>query len=442
MAQLDTRLATSIAQPQAISPFRTLGQLAQLKQQQGLNQQRQLANEQRRRQLEDDDAVTAILQRHPRIDDAIDEMYTQGFYEPAGKIEKQVLDQRKAAADKITTDNANHKARLQMATNIFRTVSDQKSLETATAAARPIIGDQLMQYVPKEYGDGSQIKQIVGWGTSQQEALTEKNNTIQRAFEATRISLDGARDWETRQKNKLDALPHWRAAIGSALGSATSQDEWDNHRRIAVGYGAPVEVVAEFPQQWSPANAKKAQKLGMTPNEQSTAANAQQNADLRDREVKVREQNLADREAQGGRQLTPNALSDIEGDTQKRYDALEKDAKEELRGGRSLRDWADDPSEAGAPARREIAQRKLTIENGQRRRRGEPTIEEAERLYAQQGNDTKLRQVRNAYKKLTGEETPMERVEKLNAQIKAETDPVKIAALRKQRADLLAEAGR
>jgi hypothetical protein len=440
MAQLDTRIATSIAQPQAISPFKTLGQLAQLKDQQGLNRQRQLENEKRRRDLEDDDALTESLQRHGNVDDAIDDLYQQGRADIASALSTHVNQARKAALDRVSAQADADKKRIEMATNIFQTVSDQKSLETATAAARPIIGDDLMQYVPKEYGDGAGVKQIVGWGTSRQEYLAQQQNVIANAHKAADLSNQAARDWETRQENKRKAAVEWTKTIGNALALTPNQDEWDTYQRLAVdpvnGLGVPAPVVAQFGSVWSPAAVTRAKKLAMTPAEQDASANAASNVAAREREVKVREDLLKDQETRGGRQLTPNAVSDIEGDTQRRYDALEKDAREiDPRTGRSLRDMADDPSESGAGARRELAQRKLTIENGDRRRRGMPTIEEAEQIYAQQGDQTKLRQVRNAYKKLTGDVTPMEKVEQLFAQIKAEKDPVKIAALRKQLAE-------
>lgn len=439
--QLDTRIPLGVQTPQSSSPFKTLGQLAQLREQRGQDEERQLANEKHRRELEDDDALSAALQRHSNVDDAVDELYQQGRADLAAGLSKHVSDARKSALDRVSAQADADKKRMELGTNIFQTVNDQQSLETARAAARPIIGDDMMQHVPTEYGDGSAIKQVVGWGTSRQQFLQQQQEVIANAHKAVELSSAAARDWETRNENKRKAAVEWTKTVGNALALTTNQDEWNKYQRLAVdpvnGLGVPAPVVAQFGTLWSPDAAKKAKKLAMTPAEQDASANAASNVVAREREVKVREDLLKDQEAGGptrGRQLTPNALSDIEGDSQKRYDALEKDLRDPTSTGtgKSLLELSRQDGDAGAPARREIAARKLRIENGDRRRRGQPTIEEAERIYAEQGDALKLRQVRNAYKQLTGEDTPMEQVEKLHAAIKKETDPAKRAALTEQ----------
>jgi hypothetical protein len=445
MAQLDPRIATSIATPSSVSPFKTLGQLATLREQEDVNRQRGLLNEQRRRDLDDDAAMRDVLSRTHNVDDAIDELYHQGRAQAAGYLSKQVYEQRKSAADQTKEQLAANKQRIDMATQVLQTVNDQKSLDTARAAIRPLIGDDLFQYVPAEYGDGSGVKQVVGWGTTRAEFLRQQNDAIDHAFKAVDISLQAARDADQRQKNKDDAAQYWTKAASVALSNTRNQGEWDNYQRIAVGFGAPAPIIAQFGPQWSPDAVAHAKKLGMTQAETDSAANAKRNTDLREREVVVREQNAGENGAPASRPISATQRSVVDGRKDRRYDEFEKQMLEKDATGYSLADRLNADTTGLSPedaakveksrqsARDQIATRKLQIENDARGQRGELSLEEAERQYASTpGMEGKLRQVRQIYHRLTGDDTPMEKVSKLFAALQAEKDPVKIADLRRQ----------
>src|SRR5881227_2850549 len=115
MSQLDTRIPLGVQPPQSSgsSPLRTLGQLTQLQEARGLNQQRQLANEAHRRDLEDDDALTQTLQNNGgNLDDAVDEMYRQGRSGVAATLSKHMLEARTQAGEALKTQNLNSDRRI------------------------------------------------------------------------------------------------------------------------------------------------------------------------------------------------------------------------------------------------------------------------------------------------------------------------------------------
>lgn len=431
---LDPRIALGTQVPQAPRPLQTLGALARLREQDELNTSRQLQNEQRRREIEDDDAIRSALQENDNPDSAIDRLYQAGRAEAAGLLSKNLYAQRKAKGEEVDRAVKTQKEQVGFAAQILQSATDQQSWDSARTAAQTVLPPELFQHVPPLY-DPAKQKQLVDWGTTVGEKLTAQQNAIANANKAWDLSLSQARDWREREEANRKAREYWSKSASSLLSTAHSQEEWDGHQRMLANSGAPVDLLAEYGNQFSPQAVEKAKTLGMSPTESSNAAHqtvterqGQANVDLRRREVEIREAE-AGTKGGGGKPLTQNRMSEIAEYKQRQYAALEKD----------LREDADNFDETGTfriaeGKKAETAKRKLAIEDGAREMQGQPPLLATEHeLASQPGKEKELRKIRNVYRSLTGgQDTPLERMGKLAKQIKAEKDPKKAADLKKE----------
>lgn len=426
---LDPRIALGTQGPQMRSPLATLGAVTELRDRQEYNRQRQLMNEQKQRDLDDDSAIRDALTRTNNPDRAIDDLYQQGRSSAAGVLSKNLFDHRKAVADEADKKVKTQKEQVDFATRILDSAHDQASWDTARTAAQTILAPELFQHVPPAY-DPAKQKELVSWGMTASEKMTAQQNAIENANKAWDLSLKQAQDWRERQKGTQDAREHWTKAASSLLSSSHSQEEWDGNQRLLAGQGAPVDLLAEFGNQFSPESITRAKQLGMTPHE---AEGVRQ----RDRELKIQQQNADNRETGTGgapaRGLTPNRISEIDEWAARQYSGLEKEIRENPANDRDGKFQLDESSAA------DLAQRKLAIEDQARKMKGMPPLLETEAsLIDQPGKEKDLRKIRNVYKRLTGQETPAERMKKLVAELQSEKDPAKVSALRKQLADLRA----
>lgn len=438
---LNTQIALQTTTPQARSPIQTLGALAQLRQQDDLNQQHTLANEQRRRELEDDSAIRETLQRTGSPDTAIDELYKGGRAEAAGVLSKSVYEHRKAKAEETKRTLENQDKQLTFATQIFQGVTDQASLDTARKAAAVIVPD-LIQYVPQEY-DPKKVAQVVDWGTSRAEHLKSQQDAIANANKAWDLSLQQAKDWRERDKNNRDAREYWTQAASALMPTSTSQEEWDAHQALLANSGAPLDLLAEYGNQYTPAAVENAKKLAMKPTDVAAVAHqkveetqGQQNIGLRTREVAVREEEAG--LGKRGQALTPNKIADVNRWKANEYQKLEADMRKDP----NFTDPGTGALSLDDNAKAEIGKRKLEIENGARAQMGEAPLFQAEHdLAGDPAKGKELRKVRNTIKALTGDEAPLERMEKLADALKKEKDPSKVTALRQQLAAMRQQYG-
>lgn len=435
---LNPQIALQTQVPQMQSPMKTLGALAQLRDQEGLNQQRQLANEQKRRDLERDDNIKATIQRTGNPDTAIDDLYAQGDPEAAGLLSKSLFAHRQAQSEQMKRAADAHKEQANTVAQIAQTMKDQASYTMGRDAIMAIDKDA-GQYLPPEH-DPEVVKRIVGWGTSRAEQLKVDNDAIINGQKASEIQLAQAKDARERQDNVIKAREYWQTAASQTLGVTGNQDDWDRRQRLLVEHGAPADILAQFGNQWSPEAVAKAKALGMKPKESADVSHqkveenqGQQNINLRGREVAVREEEAGT--SGHGRTLTPNAESEAKRWKATQYQNLEKTLTEkDPDTGTLTRKPLDDSAKA------EIGQRKLQIEDAYRDQIGQPPLVQAEHDLAGDPSKSKeLRKVRNTYRQITGQDAPLERMEKVATQLKAEKDPAKANALRQQLTDLRAQ---
>jgi hypothetical protein len=431
MPGLDPRIALGTQAPQMRSPITTLQGLLALREHGEMNRQRQLMNEQRWREIDDDRAIRDSMAQLQDPDQAIDHLYRQGRVEAAGVLSKQVYAQRKAVADDAAQRIKTQKEQVEFGAQIIQSATDQASWDTARAALKTVLPQELFQHVQPLY-DAAKQKQLVDWGTSVSDKLKSQQDAIDNANKAWDLQLRQASDYRAREKANLDAREFWNKSASSLLSTAHSQEEWDSYQRMLATQGAPADLLATFGNQFGPEAIARAKKLGMTPHE---AEGVRQ----RDAEIKVQQQNAnrleRDASAGSGRALTANRISEIDEWAQRQYAALEQELREEGADGSDA-----PPRTLGQLVRPDIGKRKLAIENAARTMKGLAPLEEAEARYAERpGSSAELAKIRRVYRELTGEEAPLQRMERLSAALQAERDPRRAGALRRTLSDLREE---
>jgi SOS-response transcriptional repressor LexA len=442
--QLDTRIPLGV-QPEQSSgtggPLRTLGQLTQLQEMRGLNRQRDLASQQRQRELEDDDAMREALSSSATPDDAITALYRQGRARVAGGLSKQVAEQRKSQSDQLKVDLDNSDRALTLVTNMLDGVTDTQGLGTVRENAAKI-APGLVKYIPAEF-DPEEIKRVTDLGRKQSEYLKLTGLALENDNKAQTMKLAAQKGLDEHLEALRGAEAYQRKAASQLLATTQSQADLDGKQRLLANRGYSDSVLAEFGNEWTPAYGARARQLGMTSTEQASTDNAAANTALRGREVKVREKELQDRESAAAngtpavsRPITPTAASAVKRAKKREFDDFEKDIRTPNAANANEIPLYTRMATGDPAARAEVAQQKLDIENDARDQMGQPSIEAAERQYAETpGAEAKLRQLRAYYRKLTGDDTPMEKIEKLFKAVNAEQDPEKKKALRQQLAE-------
>lgn len=448
--QLDTRIPLSSQAPPARSPLQAIGVLGQLQAQAELGEQRRLMNEQRQRALEDDEAIRSTLPRHPRPDDAIEDLYRQGRPSAAAALSKNVFEYRKSQADALKTDLDNRKAKFKMASQILRGVlidGTENAYQSALPAVRSLVGDDLASQLGSQY-DKKTIEGALAWGDEYDSYLDGQLKATKAASEAMDLQHKPEVDAIARAKNQEDAYTHWMKAASNSLGVVKNQQQLDTVRAALIGAGAPPAIFDQFGDYDAGFN-ERARKLGMTAAEEGQEANSaaiREQAKATAGETKRyhdamieerrrdREQRAAGAGTPGGRGITPTAVSELKVRKHRAYEEAEKAYKEavdpllsqtDAKSGQRRTATPEDQAQYEALTR-EHAQRKLQIEDTFRDEMGLPPILATEyQLRSDKSKATDLRKIRNEYKMLTGEETPLEQLTKINAQLAREKDPTK-----------------
>ena len=435
LPQMNTNIPLGTQVPQIQSPLRTLGALSQLDQADALTRERQLMNQRRQQEIDDDNAIRQTLSSSKTPDDAIDTLYKNGRATAAATLSKGLFEHRKAQADSAKELVDTHQKAITFASQIAASATDQKSWDSArkamAAVLDPVFPD-MMQQVPQQYDPETQ-KQLVGYGTTLDERLRTQQNAIANAQKAVELQNSANANAETRAKNKIEAGKYWMGAASNLLSTATNQNDWDNYQRMLAGQGAPIELVAQFGNRFSPDAVKRAAKLGMDAKEEADVAHQKVEEGQGQQRINIEQDRLNTEKANGSgggagaRSLTGNERAAVERWKKNKFDELEKD----YRGGTNANMAGD--LVLTPDTKHEMGQRKVEVENSARRQLGEPTLFEAEQQALVAGDQKKARQIRNIYRSLTmGEDTPREQLEKLSTKLKSERDPQKADALRTQ----------
>lgn len=201
-------------------------------------------------------------------------------------------------------------------------------------------------------------------------------------------------------------------------------------RRTLLTYGVAPRVLAEFGQDWTPETPALARKSGMTPAQRSTADHrddALAETRRHNRNTEAIQRDRIDRDPQGqiSDRTARQAKAVAERWKQDQYADLEKERL------------------ANTFSPEQLAAKKLAIENSFREQIGLPSLLDTEyELSATKRDPAGLRKIRHTYKALTGQETPLARMEALIAQAEREKDPAKRRALITQLEALQQQYGR
>lgn len=434
---IDPNIALGTQLPQMRSPLQTIGAIGQLREQQEINQQRQLMNEQRRRAIEDDDAIRrAVQETGGNVDKALEALYTGGRVTAASALAKDVFENRKLKGEEEMRRLDNSKKLAEQVASIAYTIKDDGTLRVAKRAIASLSPEDA-EFLGDTY-DKDRVNLLVQRGTTRQQQIDTQQKAAENFFKAWDTMLKASRDQVLNEKDKQEIAKNYFVGTSNLLSTAESQEEWDQFQRLALSQGAPAQIVASFGNEFSPEAAENARKLGMTAAEEATAKNQEATRKETERHNRATEANQRARiDAEGGgtgrgSQLTPNRQSEIEGATARAYRELEAQLDQ---------DYGIDPEtgERHIPeaAQRQIGARKLQIENDKRVQLGMPTLFDAETTALRDKKSGDLQRVRHKIRSLLGEkETPIERALKLSEQILKAKDPAKKSELRAQLEEL------
>src|SRR3990167_5772343 len=137
--------------PQARSPLQTLGALAQLREARDMQESRDLLNEQRRRALDDDQAIRSALQQHETPDDAVTTLYRAGRASAAGSLSKSLGDWRKEQGGALKEQLANSETKLKLSTQIAQGITDEPSFQRGKKAIASLLGADMAANLGDEY---------------------------------------------------------------------------------------------------------------------------------------------------------------------------------------------------------------------------------------------------------------------------------------------------
>jgi hypothetical protein len=413
------------------SPIQTLGALAELRDRQQSHDERALGLEARRRALEDDAAIRQSLQdAGGSPDEAINTLYRSGRATAAGALAKQLFEWRKSQADQLKERLTLFGERLRFSTQILQGVagdSDFQSARRAISALGP--NDDEWQGIVRQLGntyDPDVVKRAVAWGTNRTDHLRAQQDAIENANKAWDLLLRQSSNLREWQEANLKAREHYTKAASAMLSTATSQPQWAGMRNLLTQGGTPADVLAQFGDQWSAAAVERARRLGMTPKEAADVAHQRVQERQRDRELNIRQENMEGARGRG-EGLTANRRSEIAEYKRRQYEKLENDIQE-----RMVYDRNGD-STIPNELKPEIAKRKLEIEDSAREMLGLPPLLDTEYEASREPKrSADLKKIRDIYRSLTGEDTPLARMEALTAKIRSEGNAQKRTSLTRQ----------
>lgn len=430
MFQLDTRIPLGSQQPQQSSGSGLLGRLEQMQAQRELSEQRRLANEQRQRQLDDDDAIRRTLPNYSRPDDAIEDLYRQGRPSAAAALSKNVFDYRKSQADVLKTSLDNNFNKLKMATQIYQGVDNQNSHESAAKAIGALLGPEMAAHLGPTY-DPKRKEEVLAWGTTRAEQLRAQQDAVDNANKAVELGLRADGSIEQRAKNRLEARDYWNKYLSNMESTATNQEQWDHYKELGRQGGAPDDLLQGY-GDWSADAPARAKKLGLTGAEEASIENSaairkqaeatqkateQYHRDMIDQRVKDRDARGA---AAGG---SPTARE------QRDIDRWEANQNSDLEA--RWRGTVSNPGPGSGPpgtdeynrSLQDLRTQKLRVKDAARQQYGLKPLLATEYELAHSNDPAKatdLRKIRNEYKKLMGEQTPLEQIQAVFATFAAD----------------------
>jgi hypothetical protein len=277
-------------QQQDESPFALLGEMMQMQQfgiqmqeRRTLNEQRQEQIDKLRREEEDYDAMRLTVQKYtPQGDDqeadfdsAVHELYQTGRAGAAMTLQNKLLDIRKQQAEALEAKVKGFQAKLALGSRSLQGVTDEASYARVRPMIAKLIPD-VKDMLPAQYGDGSEIKQLVSLGLSNQEYLQGQLQTFNMAKEKAEEVRKIRKDNDDHAKQVMD-LSRVFTEVGSGfLSLARNQQEWDAGITMVTGFmtgQADPEVqqtiLSQFGTQYSDAAKEKARLLPLSQAERS-----------------------------------------------------------------------------------------------------------------------------------------------------------------------------
>ncbi len=219
--------------------------------------QQQMEDEQNRRALEDDEALRTTVQRHaqqggaPDYDAIAADLDAQGRPGASMKVRAAVTEQRKKAADAAQTNLENGVKAVSFMSNLLRGVSDDAGYQQVRPQVVSMLGEHATM-LPEVY-DKPAIDRLVEQGLDAQERLERMRQANERI------------------KNGPKTAQDWMGAAGQALSAAADAASWGQIRGGLQTLGAPAEVLAMFPVEFSPEAVGQAGQLAMTPEQRASA---------------------------------------------------------------------------------------------------------------------------------------------------------------------------
>lgn len=204
-------------------------------------------------------ARTAFSQSQGDPDAAVKLLEQQGNYPVAMKLRSQLTADRLRGLDTLNKQLEVNEKRLGQASQLLQSVTLAPTPEAAAIqyrnvlpTVRSIVGADLGAKLPDEY-DPTVVKQAMTWGMKASDVLRMQRDSANLAFQGVRNSVTLVQLDDTLTQS-----------LATAAQTAESQEEWDRIRTSAITYaGKDVggNVLAKFPEQWSPDLKTQAQKF-------------------------------------------------------------------------------------------------------------------------------------------------------------------------------------
>lgn len=185
-------------------------------------------------------------------DAVVQTLRDKGFHEKAAELKKTIDKAREDAIDLSIKQMNLAQQQLGQAALLMDSARTATGAEAETYASvlpkvRELVGPDLAKSIPDQY-DPSFVEQATTWGMSMKDKLGVRAD----AAKALRDNLKDARDGDT----------HFTAALSTWLGTADSQEDWDDAIANAKGLGAAPETIAKFGSTYSPEAVERAKVFG------------------------------------------------------------------------------------------------------------------------------------------------------------------------------------
>lgn len=436
----DTRIyggGDSGGQQPAFNPMQTLGAMMQIKEQQQLHQARQKELELKQREIDEDDDITATLQRYERPEEAAEDLQKRGQWRAFAKLSKGIHDERTARLAEDDAKTKSHQARLEQAAQILGGVTDDSSYQASRKAVldliTPIYGATANDYLPTTYDEGV-VKKLIAAGTTRAQQLQQSHNFSMKQIAAHQAGLISANQWAESEgmpvldektgrrldpdvaqwsHSALQAQELYQENMAQYMLQATNKQAWDDGLRLAHQNGTPKNIIDKF-KTWNPETSPAlARALSMSVKEAEAADTAGVRADTALENAKRTRERDTRRDAaaaeSGG--VTPAQTRVIRSDKNKQNADLETswhdkfDKTAGVRPAGASRDTWQKPdydlTKLDKRDQQEYVRRRLQIENDERELLGRPPLIEAARAAVAEGDTAGYRKIEKVYNDLT-----------------------------------------